>query len=219
MKQLFLLLLFINVVYFFWGMTVNEAQESQVRQEPLYDQKELEVLELLSKDESTQKLSEQKSMEVVPEGMEQYTCYVVGGFGSKNSASQLKDNIKKIFLHVPVVISRLEQEYWVVYPSTGDWNHSLENVKMLKIKGVTDLWLVPKGQDKGVVSLGLFKTLSRAESKLEELKKKTVNAAILNREKVSYGVKVETNDGVEAIQSFLDTQVISLENSIRKIAC
>ncbi|MEO1963615.1 MAG: hypothetical protein ABGX64_07610, partial [Cycloclasticus sp.] len=96
---------------------------------------------------------------------------------------------------------------------------ALRDVEELKVKEVTNLWLVPNGDYKGVISLGVFVTEARAKVRLDELKEKQVNATILSREKSRYGVKVETERNKKSIQDFLNTSKGEGKNSIRKITC
>jgi hypothetical protein len=219
MKQLFLLLVFLNIVYFFWGVTTGEKQMATVKPAPLYSEGEIEKLTLVLEGNIQQSVKPQVVIEDLPKIVKKTTCYMVEGFSSEGSAAQLMSNLSGRVVSAAIVSLRGAEEFWVIYPSSSDWNQSLANVEMLKEKGVTDLWLVPSGNQKGAISLGLFTTVGRAESSLKELASKKVAAEIIKREKARYGVKVEINGGIQAIRSYLSGEGVRNRNSIYEISC
>lgn len=91
-------------------------------------------------------------------------CYQIGPFLTEQALDDWLD------LNNFVTTTRFKQEvevlisYLVYYPAAVSFQQSINNVKMLKDKGVTDYWLFTKGEDKGIISLGLFKKQSRALS-------------------------------------------------------
>jgi len=222
MKHFFFLLVFLNVVYFFWGLTTGDTAEVVKQQAPLYKEHKLETLALTPRDEITAMLENQSLLEgEVEKRVEQFVskCYLVGDFANESEAKEFSKTLSSLVSDVSVIPSEVFEEFWVVYPSNGNWNRSLLNVEQLKANGVTDLWLVPSGPYKGVISLGLFLTADSADKRLKELSDKLVEADVISREKYRYGVKLITNDGIELIQNYLDKLKVGKKSSIRKIAC
>ncbi|MBL4743665.1 MAG: hypothetical protein JKX87_03370 [Cycloclasticus sp.] len=222
MKNLLLLLAFLNVVYFFWEMTASTTQVMPRQQVPLYAESKLEKLTFVSKEEVTQQLARKRVLEgsvtPVSAGLKN-ECYLVGDFAKKSDASRLATGLSAVEGRASVVSHKVFKEFWVVFPSSGDWVQSLANVKELKSKGVVDLWLVPNGGNKGVVSLGLYKTADSSEKRLKELKNKGVSAEIIRNEKSRYSVKVEINGGIRLIQDYLNRSQGGSESGIRKTSC
>lgn len=224
MKQLFFLLVFLNLVYFFWGQTATEKKLAMSYSVPLYQESQLEKLELISKDELSRQVARQLSLESESEPEKSTTtavieCYRVGDFATDNEANELLNTLSELNGRLLVISFVVSNEFWVVHPYSGDWNQSLQSLEQLKVKGMTDLWLVPKGDYKGVISLGLFIKPDRADNRLRELAEKQVEAEIIKREKSRYGVKVEINGGEAAIQHYLDSLEMDQKHSIRKISC
>ena len=222
MKQLFFLLAFLNIVYFFWGQTATEKTLTLDDNVPLYQESQLEKLELISKDELSKRVTRQPLMESKPEKSTLTVateCYRVGDFATEDDANELLNTLSGLNGLMQVVPFIVSNEFWVVYPFNGDWGQSLQNLEQLKAKGVTDLWLVPKGDYKGVISLGLFIKPDRADNRLRELAEKQVEAEIIKREKSRYGVKVEINGGEAVIQHYLDNLETDQKHSLRKISC
>jgi len=89
-------------------------------------------------------------------------CYQIGPFVTEQGLEDWL--VLNDFAKAP----RFKQEhevlvsYLVYYPPAPSYDQSKKNVQMLKDKGVTDYWLFTKGEDRGVISLGLFKKQSRA---------------------------------------------------------
>jgi len=109
-------------------------------------------------------------------------------------------------------------EYWVIIPPQVSWQVSLKKVKALKAQGVKDLWLVPSGDNKGTISLGLFIDHSRAKKQLVELMARKVNAEIVVRRRMSYQLKVRVLISKDALNSIFINQGLDAHD-INKIAC
>ncbi|MEO1889741.1 MAG: hypothetical protein ABGX33_07470 [Cycloclasticus sp.] len=216
MKQLFLFLLSINIVYFFLGFASKSDPISVVKKTPLYKEKVLEPLVLLTNKAGVEQGA--VAAEVFSQAIAK-DCFVAGDFPTEESIHRLHVRLMGLDSKANIVVSRTVSEYWVTYSSNSDWQQALRDVEELKIKEVTELWLVPNGDYKGVVSLGVFVTEARANVRLDELREKQVNATILLREKSRYGVKVKTDRGVDSILDFLNTSKQEEKDSIRKIAC
>jgi len=222
MKQLFFLLLFLNMVYFFWGQTTTNRNAVMDYQKPLYQEGQVEKLELISKEElfqvgNKQLLIDSKVDKTTVAAVSE--CYSVGDFTTESDANELLKELSGLGVRLQVTSFVVSKEFWVVYPSNGDWNQSLENLKQLKAKGVIDFWLVPNGVYKGLISLGLFKKPDRAENRVRELTKKQVEAEIINREVFSYSVNVEKGSAKVIIEDELERLKMDQQHSIHKISC
>ena len=218
MKRLLLLLVFLNVVYFFWGTTVVETKRLEQHQAPLYKESELETL-VLVRDEEVAAMLEKQILLDNSAKQSATECYLVGDFANEDDAKKLSKVLSSYVWDVSVIASEVLRDFWVVYSSNGDWNQSVRNMETLRAKGVNDLWLVPSGSSKGVISLGLFATADGAEKRLKALSEKSIEAELIRRKKYRYVVKLITSDGLSPIPDNLDGFKVGENISIRKIAC
>ncbi|MDX2426390.1 MAG: hypothetical protein QNK15_09075 [Cycloclasticus sp.] len=225
MKRLFLFLLFINAVYFLWGTTVKQNKAHLQQQTPLYDAKVVETLALISEQQAALEITKSKAkQEVVDKVVQQvlapsYSCYVLGDFATQTEADEFNSSLELEVNQSLVIPIRTVDEFWVMYPAAASWEESVQNEAMIKNKGESDLWLLPKGENKGVVSLGLFVDIERATSRLKELSEKQINAKIVVRSKRRYAVKIEVNDGAAFLETFSQQLELANESSISKISC
>jgi hypothetical protein len=60
--------------------------------------------------------------------------------------------------------------YWVYLPSFKTYDAALKRVKALQKKGMTDLFIMGKGEHKNAVSLGLFKSKDAADERYRLIK-------------------------------------------------
>jgi hypothetical protein len=95
----------------------------------------------------------------------QSSCFQWGPITEESRAREVLNLIKAESDQAAVVRkpSDLTDGWWVLFPKAHDMEAARANRNMLLKKGVTDLWLFDKGAQQGAISLGLFKTLSRAE--------------------------------------------------------
>lgn len=225
MKRLFLLLLFINVVYFFWGTTVKQNKAHLQQQTPLYDAKVVETLVLISDQQAALETTKSKAkQEVVNKVVQQvptpgYSCYVLGDFATQAEADEFNSSLEFEVNQSVVIPIRTVDEFWVMSPAAASWEESVQNEAMIKNKGVSDLWLLPKGENKGVVSLGLFADIERATSRLTELSEKHINAKIVVRTKSRFALKIEVSDEAGLAESLLKKSETFKTNSISKTSC
>ena len=117
-------------------------------------------------------------------------CYLFGEYETKESAQNALRGVKGLIDHVELVSSKVLNEYWVLIPPQVSWQASLKKVETLKAQGVKDLWLVPSGDNKGAISLGLFVDHTRAKKQLAGLMAKAINAKIVLRSRMNYHLKV-----------------------------
>jgi hypothetical protein len=132
------------------------------------------------------------------------SCLEIGPFTYEREMNAwkrlLNGNIKVIARDEPVV-----KDYLVYYPAAENLLQSQDNLKMLKEKGIRDLWLFTEGQDQGQISFGVFDKEARALKMQNELLVKDINAAIKARlkNKMQKYALVKTDNRInEAIQGF-----------------
>ena len=127
----------------------------------------------------TQKVNDKKRL---PATLERpLFCYQIGPFATEQGLDEW------LTLNNFAKASRFKQEhevlisYLVYYPAAPSFDQSKKNVQMLKDKGVTDYWLFTKGEDRGVISLGLFKKQSRALNLQNKFAQSGLQAEIMPR--------------------------------------
>lgn len=74
-------------------------------------------------------------------------------------------------------------DYQVYYPAAKEPEQSRINKMMLQAKGVVDIWMVPEGDLKGALSLGVFVEKNRAQSFREQLAARGIRAEVRQRSK------------------------------------
>lgn len=195
-----------------------ETKRLEQHQAPLYKESELETL-VLVRDEEVAAMLEKQILLDNSAKQSATECYLVGDFANEGDAKKLSKVLSSYVWDVSVIASEVLRDFWVVYSSNGDWNQSVRNMETLRAKGVNDLWLVPSGPSKGVISLGLFATADGAEKRLKALSEKSIEAELIRRKKYRYGVKLITSDGLSPIPDNLDGFKVGENISIRKIAC
>jgi len=226
MKKIFLLLVFLNGVLVLWSFSSNKGSDNVVRQASLYNQVEIEELVLLSEasiEEMLAKVSETKAqikrhVDVqkpdVLKVVDVYTCYVVRPLKEKE-VDELRVKLASSDIGISVSLLSESQKYWVLLPSTGNWASSLSKREEIKRKGVQDLWLLSEGESKGVISLGVYKTASSAQKRLDWLKQRSVDATVISKKNKSYEVRLKSKGILDLIKPHL----AGLKKRTLKIAC
>lgn len=128
-----------------------------------------------------------KKQEVAPKKnkVESSMCYEAGPF---DTMRQFYSWRKQTGINSASIksVSREEQkisDYMVYLPAGETYEQSLENIELLKQKGITDYWLFRKGEVKGDISLGVFSSEIRAETYKKQLATKNLDALIKPRYK------------------------------------
>ena len=122
----------------------------------------------------------------------------------KNQAQGLADQLVNDNARISVISPETYEEFWVIFPAAATWQEALKNEQMIKDHGENDLWLIPSGENKGVISLGLFVDVKRANNRLNELLAKEIDATIEVRAKPLFAVKVEIEIDQAALQVYLE---------------
>ena len=225
MKRFCLLLVFVNVVYFFWGLSSQQSEVSEA-DKLLAEVAGLQQLSLrkieepvfVAKPEEPVVHEDEVSLPVVAEVVIE-SCFLINGFASQKEAVRLLSVMQAEQL--PASLSRLlvAEEFWLVLPVANSWQQSLQDVKNLKAKGISDLWLVPSGIDKGVISLGLFAEESRAERRLKQLQGQNIKAVMRLKQRFSYAVSLKSEADLGSVRSLLSEFRLGKANIINKISC
>jgi len=233
-KRLCLFLLFVNIVYFFWGVTTRQVESEKGGVGVLNELSGLESLSLLAIDsallaDEVDVSAVEKTLPVVETKIELridsateslvMSCYRIDGIASEKSASELVEILKNRGFDALVERELVKEEFWLIHSLANNWQESLQYVKRLKSKGVVDLWLVPSGEDKGVVSLGLFATEARAEKRLKQLAKKDINSLIRLKQKFSYSIKLSLLGDEQQARRLIDNVKKEAKKRFKKINC
>jgi len=230
-KRFCLFLVFVNIVYFFWGMATQQPEPLRHVSDVLAEQKGIELLSLVtiepplvvgeSEQSNVKQAAELKvtGMASQAERLPVISCYRVSDVGSEGDATQLLAVLKARELDASLIRELVTEEFWLVHSLASNWQQSLDDVKMLKAKGVSDLWLVPSGEDKGVISLGLFVTKARAEKRLKQLHGKQIKSLIRLRQTFQYSIRLKLLGDIAQLRLLLKEVKRGKGNSINKIDC
>ncbi|MEY8193737.1 MAG: hypothetical protein RPR28_02680 [Cycloclasticus sp.] len=225
MKRFCLMLVFVNVVYFFWGLNsqqteISEADKfsAEVAGLQQLNLREVEEPVFVAKPEEPVVHEVVVSLPVVEEVIIE-SCFQVDGFASEKEAARLLSAMQARQLTASLSRRLVAEEFWLVLPVANSWQQSLQDVKNLKAKGVSDLWLVPSGIDKGVISLGLFAEKSRAERRLKQLQAQKIKAVMRLKQRFVYAVSLKSEAGLASVRSLLSEFRLGKVKSINKISC
>lgn len=217
MKILFFLLALANVAFFMWeyhkGAFVpersNSADNSQEYPEQILLMSEFQDDQLQDKQtdktetdsasltELTQPGSEtiastktdQDTGSLVTDQVDKNTisCYQAGPFVDerdfKSWEKRLSGFIKGVTREQHVI-----SDYLVFYPASETLVESEVNLKMLKEKGVKDIWMIQSGEEQGQISFGVFDKEERAVTMKNELLAKGIDPVEI---KPRYKTKVQ----------------------------
>ncbi|OUR83260.1 hypothetical protein A9Q82_04215 [Cycloclasticus sp. 46_120_T64] len=219
------MLVFVNVVYFFWGLNSQQSEISEA-DKFLAEVAGLQQLSLREVEEPVfvAKPEEPVAHEVVVslpvvEELVIDSCFLINGIASQKEAARLLSAMQAQQLAASLSRLLVAEEFWLVLPVADSWQQSLQDVKDLKTKGVSDLWLVPSGVDKGVISLGLFAEESRAERRLKQLQGKNIKAVMRLKQRFVYAISLKSEADLASVRSLLSEFRLGKANIINKISC
>lgn len=110
-------------------------------------------------------------------------CFEAGPFadeaGARKWLGQKALSSKQILPREQTIAS----DFQVYYPAAKTAEQTLANKMMLKDKGLQDIWMVPEGDKKGAISLGVFRDMSRALVFKTQLAARGVQSEIRQRDK------------------------------------
>ncbi len=135
------------------------------------------------------------------------TCFELGPFPNEQTyrawESRLQGSIMRTNKEEQVI-----KDYLVYYPASATMAESEANLKILKAKGVKELWLLREGLEQGQISLGVF----NKEEKALSLKNQMAVEGIAAEIKPRYQVKVQLF-GVLKGQSNLSETLLLLKKT------
>jgi len=107
-------------------------------------------------------------------------CYKIGPRVSRRSFRVLANGLYRRGFESDIASELLDLRtgYMVYFPAADNYLASRENIKLLRSKGVKDLWLFKDGEQRGIISLGRFKVRDRAIAMKKQLQEKGVNAHV-----------------------------------------
>ncbi len=100
-------------------------------------------------------------------------CGTLGPFKSHIQAKRIRRKLgalQKIGIEQKPTL--VDKSYWVLIPPLPTRKEARAVVEKLKAAGIKDLWLVPKGEMRNAISLGLYSRRDAAYSHAENLHKK-----------------------------------------------
>ncbi|MBF6648251.1 hypothetical protein [Methylobacter sp. BlB1] len=111
------------------------------------------------------------------------SCYEAGPFANGNAYQLWKRelNAPKAAIKSLSRDGEVISDYLVYYPAAETRQQAEANLKMIKDKGINDLWLLTKGKDNGLISLGVFKNESRALAMKSQLLAMGIQAEVKPR--------------------------------------
>lgn len=114
---------------------------------------------------------------------EPVSCYEAGPFANGNAYQLWKRelNAPKEAIKSLSRDGEVASDYLVYYPAAETRELAEANLKMIKDKGVNDLWLLTKGKDNGLISLGVFKNEGRALALKSQMLAKGIQAEVKPR--------------------------------------
>ncbi len=107
-------------------------------------------------------------------------CSQVGVFTKKKNYKAWLSQLKALGATVIATDKELAERYsyLLYYPAAKTFKESKANVKMLKKKGVKDVWLFLKGPKRGMISIGLYSFEEPVLKIQKQLKDKGIHTEI-----------------------------------------
>ena len=137
----------------------------------------LTLLSELDTSKSIWEENQPKSQSTSPEAFNQ-ECYTVGVFNSKTESTVILNALKKDVLKIRTrkIISSQEAGYWVYIPAKNSRNEALDIGRKLSELNIKDYYVVTGGENENTISLGLYRDVNNADSRLQELQSKGFDA-------------------------------------------
>jgi hypothetical protein len=108
---------------------------------------------------------------VTASGSDVHGCIRFGPFESESELQALQPDLQKLFdaVHARVTNSLVESGYWVFLPPHSTRPEAEQTMEQLTAAGARDLYVVPRGNLVNAVSLGIYDSRDRAESRREQI--------------------------------------------------
>ena len=200
MKWVAIFFLLANVGYF--GLQMNQRLDQVVPAtaineeivstpgKPLVLLSELEELPPL-RDETGS--SEQETDQLEPDPLDeilpfdpQGNCVSIGPYESEEEILALKNwfSVRDMSARKRVEEKRSRERYWV-YLEPQDEAEAKAQLEELKNKGLSDYYMISKGDMKNAISLGLFSSQEAVNQRLVELEREGYNPVVVPQHKIS----------------------------------
>jgi hypothetical protein len=219
MKFILLLFIFLNMLVYFWANLMQANDVGNNLEVPLYNQAKLEILHVIANNKiNSASPIKNKQKRVVKQGSK--LCLSIGDY-EKDKAVIVSDSLVGLseYLFIMPNDTVVKERYWLFSPAEKKWEDSVNNATSIRSKGISDIWLIPKGKDKGKVSLGLYSRQSKAEQKLEELTAMQINVELSNLTEKRYSIRLENIIEPKDIFKQLNLRFEDSEPNIQKINC
>ena len=219
MKFILLLFIFLNMLVYFWVNLMQANEVGNNLEVPLYNQAKLEILHVIANNiiNNTSSIKD-KQKRVVKQRSK--LCLSIGDY-EKDKAVIVGNSLVGLSEYLFIIPNDtvVKERYWLFSPAEKKWEDSVNNASSIRSKGISDIWLIPKGKDKGKVSLGLYSRQSKAEQKLEELTAMQINVELFNLTEKKYSIRLENIVKQEDIFKQLNLRFEDSEPNIQKINC
>lgn len=138
------------------------------------------VAELHAADRESNDAPDEVTTSAPPPPANPAVCLAWAGLGNEE-ARQLSTALNRAGATVRASTSELPSSWWVHLPPQGGREQADRQAQNLRTRGVKDLFIVQDaGPNQYAISLGVFKTETRARVLLNELRKQGVTQAILS---------------------------------------
>ena len=171
-------LLLVNIVLFAaralqpGGFSGDEPVEKEVKNTP---RPSIELLEKLPVNDAA---PEPEIVDVSPElpsaqaAVESPDCIQLGPFNSEDDLAVFRTEVVSILKRVQTLKTEsiVEKGYWVYLPPYPTRAEALQVVEQMSKAGGKDFYVVPRGTTVNAVSLGVFRSMTRAERRREQIR-------------------------------------------------
>lgn len=166
MRSIFFLLLLTNVVLLFWRYSVGLPDQLQGAASGASANRPVisgQPLHLLNESVPTESIAQSEPRAPM--------CKMVGPFDDEKTAATFIERLAvlDVVATVRYVESSSGESYWVHFPAQANRDAARRQLAQLQARGV-DSYIIPKGEFKNGISLGVFSQKSSADAKIAELK-------------------------------------------------
>ena len=174
-RIIFIILLLSNIAFYSYSKkhTPNQRTFTAV-------DKNVNKLTLLSELDTSKSIWENKQPKATESPTEIFNqeCYTVGVFNSKSESTSVLNALKKDVLKIRTrkIISSQEAGYWVYIPAKNSRDEALDIGRQLSQLNIKDYYVVTGGENENTISLGLYRDVNNANSRLQELQSKGFKA-------------------------------------------
>ncbi len=188
MKWVFSVLLLVNIGLFMWATWYKDMSSEPVKKPrpPVNAENMLPLstpgLKLKPRPAGGDRLELLPATERAALGSEKY-CYVVGPFESRDASLKAGGVLEemKLGFNTRSAEDKSESSYWVFLPPLATRKDAQAKVKELANLGFKEHFITQEGGRDNAISLGVFAQRENADSLLQELKGKDIEAKLETR--------------------------------------